>query len=1796
MLGLPGLSVLKAQGTAVLLSTSAVPAIGQAGVTTVSVIGSGFPVGTIAAANTTVQFELATGGGVVFTTASSVTALTGTTKRITFQLPGSIIVSSPSGYLVSISGTIPPSGSFSSSNKAALTVTPPPAISSIGTTSAQAGQNLQVTIAGQYTNLLQGATTAMFGPGISVGGAAQGAPGPVAVTSSTSATAQIAIDPAAVAGPRNVVLTTGLQQPILASGFTVNAGAPPTISDFNPKSAPIGTSVTLSGTALMSPAGVPADVRLIKLGGGSVSAPITASTSNSLTFVIPSTAATGIITVAGAGGTATSTTALTVIPSSTFTVGAAPTSLALIAGQTATYTVTLSSSNGFNGLAQLGRTGVPNGVTATFSPTQISAGQQSTLTVTAPANQGASNSTIVITASGTVDGLTVSATASPTLSISPITTSFVGRTVVDDTNHASLAGITVKMLGKDGAGGTTGCTGQTVSDASGNFALTNLPQSCTGPQLVGFDGSTATAPPGKYAGVDLVFSLVSNQVVASPVLVHLPRIDNVETFLVQQNSNVDQTHTFTSIPGLSVTVYAGTTFTNADGTQPNPFPLAAIVVPVDRLPDAIPLTTASVNAFIVAFQPANTTASKAVAVYFPNTLNTPPGTNVPLTTLDPTRGRMVPYGTGTVSSDGTTIIPDIDPTTGSAQHRYGIVHFDWHGPAVVPPPTVNPTCASDSPCAGKPVDLASGLEVMTSQDLTLNGNRGSLTITRTYRSLSAQPRAFGIGSSFNYDYRLDTLTPQSAAVVNLEFPNGMRVPFNQQPGGTLVNSTAPPMSGAIMTANPDGTAVLRFKTGAYFSFAPGNFLTGSVLTGIGDPNGNVIKIVRDPATPQQITEIDDPVGRKLTFTWNANNYITSITDPIGRAVQYTYDGAGNLSTFTNVLGGVTIYTYDSQNRLLTVKDPRGVFLAKNTYDANGRVSSQIAPSSGTIQFAYTTTNPLVPTSPIVQTVVTDPLGNVTTYRFNTQGYIISATDATGQTRSINRQAGTNSVLSITGAGTCAVCGDTTSGDVTFTYDASGNVLTRTDALGNTWASTYDSVFNNVTSMTDPVGNVTHRFYDAHGNLTKVTDARGNNTTFTRDATGLVTAAQDTAGNITKFTYDALGNLIAVSNPLNQKTQFSYDGASRLVGQMDPLGRTSSVIYNGGDEALSLVDGNGHTVQFTYDTAGVLQTYTDPNGGKTSLAYDTAGRVSSKTDPLKRVKSYQYDLDDNLTTFANRRGQNATFAYDALNRVTTETYADATVQRTYDSNGRLVRVVDSQAGTFNLTYDSAGRLVKVVGPNGTIAYSRDADGRVTARQVQGQTAVAYTYDANGNVTGISMGGASVARTYDVRNLLTANTRSNSVGGTYAYDAVGRILSITEKSGANTLFSRAFTYDAAGQITANAVDTGLPLSTPSATGAFDAANQITAFGATTYTSDSDGNRLTETGPNGTTRYTWDARGRLQSMSSPGGVTTAFVYDPAGQMIQKRVTSPGQDDTQKYVLDDALNIVSVQQGSLAPVSILDGRGPDDIVATVQGGAPVFPLADQIGSEGAFTDGAGTVVGREFYEPYGAPTTSGTVGMFQFTGRPLINAGLFYYRARFYDSGTGRFLSEDPLGMPASGKSYPYASGNPITVSDPTGRYSWTDAGEDALIAGVGSGLNCDNHAGDIARDAAIGVGGGLLGDVLGERAGIYVGGEVFVAALFAPEEAVAVSAVALGVGAYLGTKFIVNAVIGGVGDVISQRLHGGEYSFTDTVAAAGESGLSGLTDGLGPLAKFAAKFGLGTAYSAGKRLGSGGCGCAK
>ena len=93
-----------------------------------------------------------------------------------------------------------------------------PALVSVNPDAGQQGQqNLSVALTGQFTNWVQGMTTASFGAGITVASLTVNSP-----TSHRRARHQCG----SRYGPRTVTLTTGSENDTLSNGFTVNAGTP----------------------------------------------------------------------------------------------------------------------------------------------------------------------------------------------------------------------------------------------------------------------------------------------------------------------------------------------------------------------------------------------------------------------------------------------------------------------------------------------------------------------------------------------------------------------------------------------------------------------------------------------------------------------------------------------------------------------------------------------------------------------------------------------------------------------------------------------------------------------------------------------------------------------------------------------------------------------------------------------------------------------------------------------------------------------------------------------------------------------------------------------------------------------------------------------------------------------------------------------------------------------------------------------------------------------------------------------------------------------------------------------------------------------------------------------------------------------------------------------------------------------------------------------------------------------------------------------------------------------------------
>ena len=249
--------------------------------------------------------------------------------------------------------------------------------------------------------------------------------------------------------------------------------------------------------------------------------------------------------------------------------------------------------------------------------------------------------------------------------------------------------------------------------------------------------------------------------------------------------------------------------------------------------------------------------------------------------------------------------------------------------------------------------------------------------------------------------------------------------------------------------------------------------------------------------------------------------------------------------------------------------------------------------------------------------------------------------------------------------------------------------------------------------------------------------------------------------------------------------------------------------------------------------------------------------------------------------------------------------------------------------------------------------------------------------------------------------------------------------------------------------------------------------------TYTYDNEGNRLTQTTIVGgsVTAYTWDNRNRLTEVdhyassaayaAKTSDWSVQYTYDYLDRQIQRKVDSNGSAAGgvdyfyNVYQGDDVALEIEDPDGLGAGTSphvayrYLDGQAVDEVLASEtenSSGTPtsvLWGLGDNEGTIRDLVDNATkAVVDHRTYDSFGNvkeyaagdlvhPITTGPLAgafTFSYTGQSYDMAvGLFYDQARWYDSRTGRFMSEDPAA--ADPNLYRYCGNNPMTNTDPTG-----------------------------------------------------------------------------------------------------------------------------------------------------------------
>ena len=932
----------------------------------------------------------------------------------------------------------------------------------------------------------------------------------------------------------------------------------------------------------------------------------------------------------------------------------------------------------------------------------------------------------------------------------------------------------------------------------------------------------------------------------------------------------------------------------------------------------------------------------------------------------------------------------------------------------------------------------------------------------------------------------------------------------------------------------------------------------AVSTAVGNDVDTVDFGQNGTALTRQVT---NALGKTETYTYS--NFTTSSTDY--RLTQVDGAASANTPSSTSALG------YGSDTFISSQTDEEGR-VTTTTRDARGRPTT-IVEGVGTPS-ERTTTITWDPAFNVPDSIVRPGLTETRGYNATGQLTSVTLTDTTsqstpyptnGQTRTTAYDWDANGrLLSVNGP--LAPDGQGHDDVTSYTYDTQGNLLTSTDAMGHvTTFGSYDANGRPGT-MTDPNGIVTAYTYDPLGRVQTITvqhptdSALNATTTISYDAVGEVTGLTLPSTDTLIMDYDDEGRVTSVRAASGERRDYTYDAIGNVTGQTVRRadGSTSRQITSAFDElgrTLSQTTGTGHTQRLSYDKVGNVVSSTSPNGNASTQAFDALDRLVTTVAPDNGSTSRSYDALDNLTSHTDPISVTTQFVYDGFGDVIQEVSPDrGTSTYWYDAAGRLIQSSDGRGQVIAYTRDYLGRVTSKV-PQGrpaseAVTFYWDAGGLSgsydvghLAKVVDGSGTTQFQYDHRGNLLArqqtIGTGAAQLAYAYDLADRITQITYPSGRLVKYDYDSEGRVSSVETKATASvgtwTTLSNAYAYEPFGSVKAMTLGNGLAVaydwgndgrlasrrlyrtvdgtnlsyltyrydaddniaaiddqlsSTGSAAYGYDGNDRLTfavmdgaTVGSQSFAYTSGTNRLASTtDATGTRAIAYDARGNTASETRPGSIAAATDYDGYGRLISYSRTDTGTQTFTYNGLDDRVSM-ALPSGTHNFVYDADGRvigeygaSSADVKAEFIWALPQAANDNAYGGDDglggyaplavATPDSGGAVQLNWVYGNHlGVPlVTTDATGVLAttpndylapgFPGQSRVIADVFYNRYRDYDPTVGRYIQADPIGLGGGSNPYLYAKANPINATDPSGRNPLAAAAATGCLADIETG----------------------------------------------------------------------------------------------------------------------------------------------
>ena len=716
-----------------------------------------------------------------------------------------------------------------------------------------------------------------------------------------------------------------------------------------------------------------------------------------------------------------------------------------------------------------------------------------------------------------------------------------------------------------------------------------------------------------------------------------------------------------------------------------------------------------------------------------------------------------------------------------------------------------------------------------------------------------------------FAYTGSSLTP-AGGTTTITDPKG-NIEYDQYQSGVLVSQTK-------------GYGTPQAATWTYQYDAATMAMTAET-----DPDGHVTRMQYD-ANGNVIATVD-ALGRWTTTTYNALNKPLTVTDPTRVTTTNTYDTNGNLSSTSRPLvGSLPLQTQTSTYYHDDSSHP-------------GDVTRMVDPDGKTWTYTYDTYGD--------QQTRTDPLGDESSESFNADGWLTASVSPKGNVSGCGCAATYTTTYSYadpsTGAidefGDVRVVTDPLGDKTTYSYDPDRNQITVKDGMGHTTTYTYD-LDNKVTKTKRPDNTTLLTDYNPDGTVLDEKDGKGNAIlSFGYDPLARLTSQTDALSNITQFTYAGAGNQLTKQDPGGNCgggpptgcTTMGYDAANQLSSVTYSDGVTpnvTSVSYDADGERTGWTDGSGSWQQ-SFDSLHRLTSVTEGSSGTVSYQYNLRNLPTTVTYPDTHAVSETYDDSGRWTKVSDWNGNATSFKYDVNSNLTKETLpTSTTVVDTYGYNPAdgLTSISDKAGSTsiFSASYTYNSDLLlasdtaapanqtkfKYTGLN-QLCYAGSASSSGCTTPPVG--AEPFAYDAADNLTQLNTQtqqfNTADELCWTVSGASSNTCASHPSGATlYNYDSRGNRTSIVSTSGPATCDA----YDQANRLTGITTGTGSSCASPT---------QVA-----TYAYNMSGLRMSKLVGGISTTEAWDLGGGLPlTLEDKNSTTTTdYVYGPGGLALEQ------------------------------------------------------------------------------------------------------------------------------------------------------------------------------------------------------------------------------------------------------------------------------------------------------------------------